>query len=475
MGQEIDRTRFTAQDFARFRARVAEETEALARRFEPCPPEPERYVAGFELEACLVRRDDLRPLPANTRFLQAFDPALATAELAAFNIEFNAPPRALRGRCLSALHEQLRDTLTRARRVAAGLDGDIVVCGILPTLREADLSLDHMSPLKRYQALNEQILALRGGAPLRLDIKGRSHLVTEHRDVMLEAAATSFQLHYRPPCRRVRAAYNASLVLSAPLVAAGANSPFLFGHDLWDETRIPLFEQSVEAGGYGASAHGPLHRVSFGSGYARRSILEVFRENLTHFPPLLPLVQDEAGQPFAHLRLHNGTLWRWNRPLVGFDADGTPHIRLEHRVLPGGPSVTDMIANAALYYGLVRHFEEIDCTRLEFALARDNFYQAARLGLAAHVTWLDGRHHNLRQLLLRELLPAARRGLDALGIDRADRDRYLGVIEARVASRRTGAHWQRAALPRCGGDFTELTRRYHAGQCADRPVHEWEI
>jgi hypothetical protein len=56
--------------------------------------------------------------------------------------------------------------------------------------------------------------------------------------------------------------------------------------------------------------------------YARESILECFEANRTRYPVLLPAVMDEPPESLAHLRLHNGTIWRWNRPLIGFDEQG---------------------------------------------------------------------------------------------------------------------------------------------------------
>jgi gamma-glutamyl:cysteine ligase YbdK (ATP-grasp superfamily) len=220
---------------------------------------------------------------------------------------------------------------------------------------------------------------------------------------MLEAATTSFQLHLKIHPRDAVHAYNAGIILSAPMVAATANSPYLFGHDLWDETRIPLFEQSVAVGGMADASHGPLRRVTFGSGYARESIMECFVENEQHYPVMLPMQFHDGLEQMSRLRLHNGTIWRWNRPLIGFDYDGIPHLRIEHRVVPGGPTIVDAIANAALFFGLMQVL--IDAVepaepRIPFATARDNFYAAARYGLDARITWYDGEKGTLRSLLL---------------------------------------------------------------------------
>ncbi|HHB12010.1 MAG TPA: glutamate--cysteine ligase [Chromatiales bacterium] len=477
MGQEITSDRFTPADFERFRARLSQETRLLEAwiqrgRFSPGPP-----TGGFELEAWLVDAR-MSPAPCNQDFLAHMGPPEATSELALFNLELNNPPERLRADGLQRLEAGLRRIWDRACATAHEIGAELVSIGILPTVDDAALSPRNMTPLKRYRALNEQVLRMRGGEPLRLDIIGREHLQSEHRDVMLESAATSFQIHFKVPAARAHWFYNASLAASAIVVGCGANAPFLFGRDLWDETRIPLFEQSVEVGGYGDAARGPLRRVIFGTGYLRHSIAECFRENLEHYPVLLPTIfPDTPPEQFAHLRLHNGTIWRWNRPLVGFDANGRPHFRIEHRVLPGPTSIRDAIANAALYYGLAAGLcMEPECLerRLPFAAARDNFYQAARLGLDARIQWFDGERRSLRAWLLGELLDLAAAGLLDLGLNRAQAHAYLDVIRARAATRRTGAHWQRAWVARHGRDMAGLTRAYLENQAGQQPVHQWD-
>jgi hypothetical protein len=294
---------------------------------------------------------------------------------------------------------------------------------------------------------------------------------------MLEAATTSFQIHLQVAREKAVRYYNAMQILSAPMVAISANSPLLFGKRLWQETRIPLFEQAVAIGGIAGAALGPLRRVSFGSGYARHSLMEVFRENAEHFPLLLPVELDEASETLSHLRLHNGTIWRWNRPLIGFDADGTPHMRIEHRVIPSGPTVLDTIANCAFFYGLayaLAEQPEPPEQQLEFPRVRDNFYAAARYGLNASVTWLDGRHGRVGELL-QHLLPLAQRGLEALGCDAGDRDTYLSVIEQRLLTGQTGAAWQLGYLDRHGGDLAALVGAYQEWQNSGRPVHQWQL
>jgi len=473
MGQEIDHVVFTPAEHAEFARRLTRETADLIDRFSNAQTRDETFLIGLELETCLIDAQSYAPKMCNQAFLAGMDSPLASAELALHNVEFNTDPLPVQGDVLSVLHRNLSALLGRGRDIAGSLDAHLLMCGILPTIEPDALTLKNISPLNRYLALNRQVVAAHKGGSFRLDIAGREHLVRDLDSVMTESAATSFQIHLRTPRDLIRRAYNAALLASAPLVGVCANSPLLFGHSLWDETRIPVFEQAVGLGGFGAAGRGPLHRVSFGSGYARRSILECFEENHEHFPVLLPIL-DDTNRPLAHLRLHNGTIWRWNRPIVGFDDDGELHIRIEHRTLPAGPSLIDMIANTALFLGLVRHLMDCPVETLDFAHVRSNFYEAARLGLSARIDWLDGQRHAIPRLALNTLIPAAASGLALLGVATQDADHYLSVLEARLKSGQNGAEWQRRFLSQRRGGLAQLTRAMLDHQQQDVPIHIWE-
>lgn len=470
MGQEIPDSQFSADAYARFGRRLAYETQRARRAYAEGEFADVGHVAGFELEAWLIDRH-FAPVACNQAFLARLADPLVVPELSRFNIEINGTPEALTGKALSKLEAELAATWERCRRAARAEHATVLAIGTLPTLRDADLTPASMSPLRRYAALNRQILAARGGRPLIIEICGSDKLQACHDDVMLEAAATSFQVHLQAPARRISRYLNASTILSAPLVALSANSPFLFERRLWQETRIPLFEQAVDCG------RTQPRRVTFGERYAGPDPTAWFADNLLHYPVLLPYESGDAPDCYAHLRLHNGTIWRWNRLLIGFDARDAPHLRIEQRVMPAGPSLIDMIANAAFYYGAAHALAtqpRVPESLLPFADARDNFYLAARDGFAARITWLDGRKVAVAELLEHKLLPLAREGLRRLDIDAGDIARYLDVIEMRLRTRRNGAAWQLAHHAR-HGDFRRLTADYLAQQCSGKPVHEWPL
>ncbi|WP_462321534.1 glutamate--cysteine ligase [Halochromatium sp.] len=482
MGQNIQDHRFTDADFLEFEARVRAETALLEQWFAEdafsSAFSSSGREAGFELEAWLIDRRHQAPAPVIDAFLERLQDPLIVPELARFNLELNSTPVALSGRPFSRLHDELEQTLAHCQAAATKLNTQVGTIGILPTVRPDHLVPAQMTPRPRYRALNEQILRLRDGEPIRLEIEGERPVYIEQPDVMLESAATSFQIHLKISAAESARVFNASKLLAALSVAIGANSPYLFGRELWCETRIPLFEQAVSVG------DSPLReRVGFGIRYAEQSVMECFRSNSARYPVLLPHLMDEPIEQLAHLRLHNGTIWRWNRPLIGFDVDPSgqqqPHLRMEHRVVAAGPSSIDNIANAAFYCGAVQALATERSPPeqgLAFNQARINFYLAARYGLNAEIPWYGGRARMpIHQLIRHQMLPKARRGLRALGIDHDEIDEWLGVIEARARTRRTGAAWQRAWVAKHGLDVAALTEAYLAHQATGKPAHEWTL
>jgi hypothetical protein len=475
MGQEVSRTHFSEADYLDYQERLILETEHLGTAAQTGELEGGCFMVGFELEAWLLDHAGF-PNPINETFLSRLDDPWVVRELSRFNVELNGPPLAMGPGVLWGMETALGETWRRCQEVAHDMDSVLAMVGILPTLRASDLNLENMSAMKRYVALNQEVQRLRQGRPIHIHVEGAEPLEMLRPDVMLEAATTSFQVHLQVPYDQAGRYYNAALMSCGPLLAAATNSPLLFGHRLWHETRVPLFEQSVELGGFAGLADASVRRVSFGQGYVGKDIVDLFRENLALYPVLLPMSQTEPSARYPHLRLHNGTIWRWVRPLVGFDEVGRAHVRLEQRVLPSGPSVLDMVANAAFHIGLghaLANLPQAPEERLDFTTAKTNFYQAARHGLDVELTWLDGRAHSARDLILGTCLPMAREGLSAFGVPQAEADCYLDVLTARVRSGQTGSIWQLRNLECEQGDMQRMMANYLENQRTGMPVHEW--
>lgn len=469
MGKEIDTDAFGEADFEAFLARVRDETALLKGWEQDGLLRDADYRLGFELEGWLCDSNAL-PAPRNTEFLERLDHPDIVPELARFNFEVNCPPVAVGASMFDQMYARLSERWSACRDTAATMGLQTASIGILPTVRGSDLTLATISDKSRYRALNEQILRLRDGQAIEIDIDGEERLQTTHDDVMLEAATTSLQLHFQVGSAEAARANNVSKILSAPMVALSANAPYFLGHDLYRETRIPLFEQAIAVG------HSEYtRRVSFGIRYVTDSLIECFEANRDRYPPLLPSLSDETANKLPHLMLHNGTIWRWNRPLVGFGADGKPAYRIEHRVCAAGTSILDDVANTALYVGLLlralKQAEPPERT-IPFETARENFYQCARFGLDATVRW-NGAAVPVRTLLLDRLLPEAADGLAIAGLGGADVERWLGIIRARVLAGRTGADWQRHWVARHGRDWAALANQYLTNQSTGAPVHEW--
>jgi len=419
------------------------------------------------------------------------DPAWAT-ELGQFNIEINVPPRRLDGDALAGLETEVRGSLNDADAKARSVGNRLVMIGILPTLQENDLNEGVLSANARYRVINEQIFAARG-EDMRIEIDGPERLVTHADSITPEAACTSVQLHVQVTPEAFASYWNAAQAIAGVQVALAANSPFLFGRRLWQETRITLFEQATDTRPVELQHQGVRPRVWFGDRWIT-SVFDLFEENIRYFPALLPICEaedplaelDRGGAPqLAEMSLHNGTIYRWNRPVYAV-VDGMPHLRVENRVLPAGPSVADVTANAAFYYGLVRVLAEAQrpvWTQMSFSTAAENLYEAARNGMDADLYWPGFGETPVAELVLRRLLPLAREGLSRWGVDQAQADRLLGIIEQRCITGQNGAAWQTgtvAALSgRNGTDRAEalrlMTQRYIEHMHTNAPVHTWPI
>jgi CBS domain-containing protein len=444
---------------------------------------------GAEQEMFLVDRH-WAPARASMQLLERLGDPHYTTELGQFQLEANADPQLFTGDGLSRMERQVDELVGKARTAAAELGIAPVLMGILPTLRKSDLGLDSMVPSPRYRALNKAIADMRGTA-FEFRINGTDELIVRHDSVMLEACNASFQVHLQVAPDEFPRMYNLAQLLAAPMVAIAANSPLLFGRRLWAETRIALFRQAVDTRGQASHLRESEARVSFGTRWVRNSVLEIYQEDIARFRTLVgtdldedPMAKLARGETplLKALRLHNGTIYRWNRACYGV-MDGKPHLRIENRVMPAGPSVLDEIANAALWFGAMAELgaqgEEV-ARRIDFDQAGANFYTAAREGLGAHFTWLDGEDVTAARLVLDRLLPLAEAGLRRQGIVEDDIKRYLSVVDARVRTARTGARWQLSSWnalknkatsgERSGALVAATLQRQQTG----RPVAEWE-
>jgi len=467
MGRDISGEPSPPESVRAFTKALLRDLQALERMVEGRMFESGTRRVGAEQEMFLVN-NDWRPAPVSLEVLDRLQGPFTT-ELALFNIEANLEPRLLAGRCFAEMEARLDELVDGARHAAAAEGAEVVLVGILPTLTKSDLSMDAITPRARYYALNEAVARMRGGAPCKLRIEGADELYIEHDSVVLEACNTSFQVHIQVEAAEFARMYNTAQVVTAPVLAAAVNSPVLLGRRLWDETRIALFQQSVDTRTAALHMREVAPRVRFGSQWVNDSVVELFQDDVSRFRVLLTSqgVEDAlqvlgtGGVPrLEALQLHNSTIYRWNRPCYGI-SDGVPHLRIECRVLPAGPTVVDEVANAAFWIGLVlggvEEFGDVR-TRIDFDDVKQNFLAASRHGLKAGFRWLDGELMPARSLILDRLLPLAARGLRGAGVDEGDIDRYTGILRERVASGVTGSRWMLRSIAAMRGKGTQVER-----------------
>ncbi len=473
-----------------FTRKLLQDLRALERMLDEGMFESGVRRIGAEQEMFIVGAN-WRPSMAAMELLEAIDDEHYTTELGRFNLECNLDPQTFGGDCLSKMEAQLESLVAMGRKAAAEIGDEIVLVGSLPTMRKSDLGLSSMSPIRRYELLDRALQAQRNGNYDFL-IKGVDELRVTHDNIMLEACNCSFQVHFQVAPNEFANLYNIAQVVAAPVLAMATNSPLLFARRLWRETRIALFQQSIDTRSSYDFLRERSPRVTFGEGWVEHSVLELYREDAMRFRALLGLLHDE--DPFEELEagrvpklralsLHNSTVYRWNRACYG-QTNGVPHLRIENRVLPSGPTIVDEMANGALWFGLITalsHREEDIRDRIDFDDAKANFFLAAQHGMNAQFTWFDGVTVPADQLVSERLLPLAEEGLRQGGVDAADIERYLGVIEARAMTRRTGSRWQLESLASMGGRGTigERMNALVAGMIArqkeGRPVSDWDV
>ena len=490
MGEEVDQQEFSREDRTRYREKVRRCLDVFARMLRESRFDADAPMTGLEIELNLVdERGD--PALKNTQALEAIaDPDFQT-ELGQFNLEINVPPKLLKDRGFTDFETGVRTSLNSAEAKASEVGAHMVMIGILPTLAAGHMGPESLSSNPRYQLLSDQILAARG-EDILIDINGPESLRTTSDSIVPEAACTSTQLHIQVSPDDFAPYWNASQAVAGVQLALGANSPFLLGRELWRETRIALFEQATDTRSEELQAQGVRPRVWFGERWIN-SIFDLFEENVRYFPALLPILDEEdpldaleAGRTpkLSELRLHNGTIYRWNRPVYDV-VDGTPHLRVENRVLPAGPTVVDTMANAAFYFGLVRSLAEHErplWSQMSFSAAEENFHVAAKQGIDANLYWPGLGQVSATELTVRRLLPMARAGLDAWGVEAEERDRLLGIMEQRCLVGQNGASWYAARVHARlddGADRLEALRSALLEYCehmhSNEPAHTWPL
>jgi gamma-glutamyl:cysteine ligase YbdK (ATP-grasp superfamily) len=487
MGEEVEQQSFTREHRTRYRQKVRACLDVLERMLGEARFDAAKPATGLEIELNLVDEAG-DPALRNVEVLDALgDPDFQT-ELGKFNLEINVPPERLADRGLHTFAQSVRASLNAAEDVASKLGTHLVMIGILPTLTTEHLTKEVLSANPRYQILSDEILASRG-EDIVLDIAGPERLQITADSIAPEAACTSTQLHVQVSPEQFAAYWNASQAISGVQLAVGANSPYLLQRELWRETRIALFEQATDTRAEELKTQGVRPRVWFGERWIT-SIFDLFEENARYFPALLPVlskedpvrVLEDGGTPnLDELRLHNGTIYRWNRPVYAV-VDGMPHVRVENRVLPAGPTVVDTMANAAFYFGLVRALAEQDrpvWSQTSFGTAEENFHNGARHGIDAQVYWPGAGQVPATELVLRRLLPLAAAGLEAWGVPDEDSGPLLDVIRDRCLTGRNAASWFTDQVHARSGkaDRREVVREvlcdYRVLMHENRPVHGW--
>lgn len=449
---------------------------------------------GAEQEMCLVHHKTFKPATIAMEALEEMkEYDWVETELAKFNLETNLDPRTFTGDCLSQMEKENSGKLDKISKKLKKLRANLVLTGILPTLRKHDLEMHNLTPKKRYFALMESINQQLIGNAYELRLSGIDELLLRHGSPLLEACNTSFQVHLQVSPQEFAPMYNISQALAAPIIAVAANSPIVFGKRLWHESRIALFQQALDVRTTNDHMRQRSPRVNFGSDWLDKSIMEIYKEDIARFRVLLSadveedsikLIQEGKAPKLRALQVHNSTVYRWNRPCYGVSPNGKPHLRIENRVIPAGPTVLDEMANSALWLGAMQgmrlHYPDVR-EKMSWEDVQDNFVKAAKFGIDSRFTWFGDQKVTVNDLLLGEIIPLAREGLKHRKVDDADIDRYLGVIEERAKQNMNGARWQLRAYTKLTKEVTRdealcvLTSAMYENQSKNKPVHEWKL
>ena len=486
MGEMIMKRSRDLTERMTFVQHLIDDIKALELLLEQGRFEDDIVRIGAEQELCLIN-GEYRPYGVNLKVLEAIDDPHFTTELANYNIEINLDPFELKGACFTEVEKQLRQLLQKAQGGANGVGARLLLAGILPTIGKKEVGLDHLTPIPRYFALNDMLRSYKGG-DFNLKIRGVDELFLKHDSVMFEACNTSFQLHLQIPSHDFISSYNWAQAIAGPVLSICCNSPMLMGRELWKETRIALFQQSLDTRKTAYALRNQTPRVGFGDDWETGSVAEIFKRDISKHRILLTkpieerslaVLQRNEVPKLPALCLHNGTVYRWNRPCYGVGG-GRPHLRIENRYIPSGPSVLDEMANFAFWVGLMKGrpkaFDDMSA-QMDFKTAKTNFIKAARTGKETLFLWC-GEPYSAKKLILNKLLPIAHKGLQQCGVADTDVERLLGIIEARTKGQ-TGEQWQVRNMRKLKKQFktdtalVQLTKAMVDRQAMHLPIHQW--
>lgn len=474
-----------------FERHILNDIHAMDRMLKKGLFETDVIRIGAEQEFCLVDKYS-KPAGKSIEMMEGLDEEFFTTELARFNMEINASPRVFNGNCLSDLENEIQNNYNIATKRAEEMGIQTILSGIVPTIRKFDFSMENLTPYDRYKALCDAINKIRG-KHFELRIQGIDELQSRHDSPLLEAANTGFQVHLQIKPEEFVDMYNISQAITGPVLSSATNSPFLFGKRLWKETRIALFTQSVDTRKQGEHNRDVSPRVTFGDNWIKNSILDIYKEDLVKYRVLLnteinedvfEMLESGKAPKLMALQVHNGTVYRWNRPCYGVGPNGKPHLRIENRVLPAGPTIADEMANAALWLGLMTgmHKQYGDVTKnMEFDDAKSNFLKAATNGLDTKFNWFNHKSIHASDLLLNELIPLAEEGLKDQNVSSTDIKKYMDILRERIETGKTGSRWMLKSYSKLIKETNKdevmaaITASTIKNQKTMKPAHKWEL
>lgn len=491
MGEKLIRIPKSVKDKNSFILNILKDVKALEMMLEQGLFETGIERIGAEQEMALID-DRFHPAPVNLDILKKLNDDHYTTELARFNMEINLDPLEFKGDCLAILEKQLRNMMDHIDKIGKEFNASPLLTGILPTIQKADLNLENITPNPRYKVLSDLLFEIRGGH-FELHINGTDELITKHQNILFEACNTSFQVHYQIEADEFVSKYNWAQTIAGPVLAAATNSPILLGKRLWRETRIALFQQSIDIRRTEKVLREKTPRVLFGNSWVKNSVVDIFQEDIARHKVIfaeptkedsIKLLQEGKIPKLKSLMLHNGSVYKWNRPCYGV-MNGKPHLRIENRIFPSGPTVVDEIANMAFWLGLMKNmpaeFKNVP-NKIDFDDAKTNFFKAGRMGLGAQFKWLGlNKMIPSQELIIKELLPIAKEGLQNANINTGDIDKYINIIEERVKKQRTGSQWLIDSFSKLKKEVTAeealvaTTAALYHRQKKGNPIHTWNL